>query len=135
MDHNPFISRNNDLFIMLFAGMGISLFNSQVFPLTVQQQFLLILGFGFMAGLFMTYLYQSLEWALFFTAGILIVSLFPWALRSVLTQDFLLIDMIREGLRAGKHSLFLLSSWIIAIPTGFMLQRLIMGDYYRKKTL
>ena len=134
MDHNPFISRNNDLFIMLIAGCSIILTNNYIVPLSIQQQFLVILGFGFLSGLFMNYLYQSIEWALFFALGIQLVSLIPVALKSYYAGQFLLVEMLRQGITAGEHSLFLLSSWIIAIPAGFMLQKLLMGNYYRKKT-
>ncbi len=135
MDHNPFISRNNDLFIMLIAGSGMVLLTNHLLNLTIQQQFLLMLGFGFMAGLFMNYLYQSLEWALFFTVGVVTVNLFPWLLRAFLMDHLPIVEMIRAGITAGEYSLFLLSSWIIAIPAGFMLQKLVMGDYYKRKTL
>jgi hypothetical protein len=135
MDHNPFVSRNNDLFIMLIAGSGMVLLTNHWLPMSVQQQFLVILGFGFLGGLFLNSLYQSIEWALLFTLGILITSLFPWGLRAFYLEQFPLVDIIRTALQAGEYSLFLLSSWIIAIPAGFMLQKLVMTDYYKRKTL
>ena len=135
MDHNPFISRNNDLFMMLIGGSTIVFVNTYLLPLSVQAQFLAILTFGFLAGLFMTYLYQSLEWALFFALGVQLVAVTPLALGIMNGEIYTLSQWITHVWATGEHSLFLLSSWIIAIPTGFMTQRLIMGDYYRKKTL
>ena len=135
MDHNPFISRNNDLFMMLLGGSAIVFVNSHLYPMSVQAQFLAILAFGFLAGLFMNYLYQSLEWALFFAPGVQLVSLSSLAMHVFNGGSFVLAHWIRHAWATGEHSLFLLSSWIIAIPAGFMLQKLIMGDYYRRKTL
>ncbi len=135
MDHNPFVSRNNDLFIMLIAGSGIVFLNSYLLPLSVQHQFVLVLGFGFLSGLFMNYLYQSIEWALLFALGILLMTLFPWFLRAFWMDHLPVLEVIRATMKAGEYSLFLLSSWIIAIPSGFMLQKLVMGNYYRRNTL
>ena len=135
MDHNPFISRNNDLFIMLLAGCSVVFFHNYVLPLSVQSQFLIVLGIGLMAGLFMNYLYQSLEWALFFAIGVQTVSLLPWCLKAYASSQLNFVELIRAGVYTGEYSLFLLSSWIIAIPTGYMVQKLIMGNYYRRKTL
>jgi len=135
MDHNPFISRNNDLFIMLLAGCGVIFFHNYVFPLSVQSQFLIVLSIGFMAGLFMTYLYQSLEWALFFALGVQLITLIPWIFSAYVRSHLNFAELIRAGVYTGEYSLFLLSSWIIAIPTGYMAQKLIMGNYYRRKAL
>lgn len=135
MDHNPFISRNNDLFIMLLAGSALVVINHYVFAMTVQQQFMVSLALGFLAGLFMSFLYQSLEWALVFTLGIQFVSLLPVVIKACSSHSLQLHVLARTVIQAGHYSLFLLSSWLIAIPTGFMLQRLIMSNYYRRNTL
>jgi len=66
MDHNPFVTRNNDLFITYFMGEG---------------------SFA---------------------------------------------TLIRSAFESGHYTGFLLTSWIIAVPLGFMLQKLIMSDYYRR---
>ena len=133
MDHNPFISRNNDLFIMLTAGASVFFLTTYLFPLSVQMQFVIILSLGFLAGLFMNYLYQSLEWALFFALGVQLIALSPLLIASLYQGDFILIELVRTGIEAGKYSLFLLSSWVIAIPSGYLLQKLIMGNYYRRR--
>lgn len=120
---------------MLIAGSGIVFLNSYLLPLSVQHQFVLVLGFGFLSGLFMNYLYQSIEWALLFALGILLMTLFPWFLRAFWMDHLPVLEVIRATMKAGEYSLFLLSSWIIAIPSGFMLQKLVMGNYYRRNTL
>jgi hypothetical protein len=133
MDHNPFISRNNDLFTMLIMGMIFHIFNLYVFPINVQTQFLIILVFSFLSGLFMSFLYQCLEWALFFVLGIQIVTLAPTIKLLALGVKFNPYETIGLVLQTSQYSLFLLSSWIIGIPTGFLLQKLIMADYYKKR--
>lgn len=135
MNHNPFISRNNDLFIMLIAGMCLHFVNSYLFPLTVQTQFLVILAFAFFSGLLMNYFYQSLEWALFFVLGLQIVTLAPYLIHYVYFKEIALLDLISSCIQTGRYSLFLLSSWIIGIPTGYFLQKLLMHNYYRKTLL
>ena len=132
MNHNPFISRNNDLFIMVISGAITMFVNRYLLDLSVQAQFLMILTLGFLAGLFMNYLYQSLEWALFFALGIQFVALSPLAYQSWLTGAWDINLLIQQSTQAGHYSLFLLSSWIVAIPSGYLLQKLLMGDYYRK---
>lgn len=117
---------------MLIAGAGTFFIVNYGFSLSVQLQFLMVFGIGIFAGLFMSYLYQSLEWALFFAIGMQLVALFPEMLVIVLTKQVSLITMVEVALQTGRYSLFLLSSWVIAIPAGFMLQKLIMGNYYRR---
>jgi len=132
MDHNPFISRNNDLFIMLIAGMAIHFASSYVLPLTIQTQFLIVLSFAFLAGLFMNYLYQSLEWALFFMLGVSLVAATP-LLTLYLTEDsYTLPLLITHVLQTARYSFFLLSSWIVGIPVGFLLRKVLFGNYYRQ---
>lgn len=135
MDHNPFISRNNDLFIMIISGGAIVFFTNTLFQMSVQHQFLVSLSFAFLAGIFMSYLYQSLEWALFFALGAQLVGALPLIFRIFRGDSVPLIEWVRTGMLTGQHSLFLLSSWIIAIPCGFMVQKLIMENYYRRNTL
>ena len=132
MDHNPFISRNNDLFIMLIAGMAIHFASSYVLPLPIQTQFLIVLSFAFLAGLFMNYLYQSLEWALFFMLGVSLVAATP-LLTLYLTEDsYTLPLLITHVLQTARYSFFLLSSWIVGIPVGFLLRKVLFGNYYRQ---
>ena len=133
MDHNPFISKNNDIFIMLVAGILIHFFNTYLMSLTVQSQFVLVLLFSFSAGLLMNYLYQSLEWALFFLLGIQIVSASPFLIHYISYGDFSLIGFIQHSFNTRYYSLFLLSSWIIGIPMGYMVQKIFMNNYYRKR--
>ena len=124
---------NNDLTLTFLAGVTIVFLNNHIFPLSIQVQFLAILIFGFIAALFMDYLYQSLEWALFFVLGVFSIGLAPLALTSYAQGSLNIPFLIQQGFFYGKHSLFLLSSWIIAIPTGFFLQKLIMANYYRRR--
>ena len=135
MDHNPFISRNNDLFIMLIAGCAMAFTTRYLYSLSVQEQFIVMTGFGYMAGLFASYLYQSLEWAFFFALGVLLVFLTPLGFLAYQTGQLPLAQIIATSIESGQYSLFLLSSWIISIPTGLMTQKLLMGDYYRRNTL
>ncbi len=132
MDHNPFISRNNDLFIMLIAGMSIHFASSYVFPLTIQTQFLIVLGFAFLAGLFMNYLYQSLEWALFFMLGVSLVAATPLVTLFFTEDNYSLPILITHMIQTARYSLFLLSSWIVGIPVGFIVQKVLFGNYYRQ---
>jgi hypothetical protein len=131
MDHNPFVTRNNDLFITYFSGVGTMVINQYVLNLSVQAQFLMVLSLGFMAGLFMNYFYQSLEWALFFALGIQTVTLGPIVLNVAMGEGSF-ATLIRSAFESGHYTGFLLTSWIIAVPLGFMLQKLIMSDYYRR---
>lgn len=132
MDRNPFVSRNNDLFIMFFSGMGTMITTTYLLNLSVQAQFLMVLTIGFLGGLMMNYLYQSLEWALFFMIGIQMVALTPYLLGLASGQSMPMAYLIHHVMGVGRYGLFLLSSWILAIPAGYMLQRLIMGNYYRQ---
>jgi hypothetical protein len=135
MDHNPFITRNNDLIIMLVAGASIVCVNNFILPMSVQTQFLLVLGLGFLGGLFINALSDSLEWALFFILGVQLMTLGPWGVQSYLDGDLILKNLLTYALSTGEYSLFLISSWLMAIPCGFMIQKIIMGDYYKRKTL
>ena len=132
MDHNPFISRNNDLFIMLTAGAGIHFANTYLTPMSVQLQFLLVLLFSICAGLLLNYLYQRLEWALFLILGIQAVALAPYLIDFAINGHFSLIHIIHSSFTTGKYSFFLLSSWIVGIPTGYIIQKLFMANYYRR---
>lgn len=132
MDRNPFISRNNDLFIMLLAGMAIHFASSYVLPLTIQIQFLTVLGFAFLAGLFMNYLYQSLEWALFFMLGVLLVAATPLVTLYFTADSYTLPQLITHMIQTTRYSFFLLSSWIVGIPVGFLLKKVLFGNYYRQ---
>jgi len=117
---------------MLIAGASILFVNNYLLSLSVQAQFVIILSFGLLAGLFMSYLYQSLEWALFFALGVQLVALTPILIQNFNGSPLQISELVGLSLSTAKYSLFLLSSWIIAIPTGFMLQKLIMGNYYRR---
>jgi hypothetical protein len=132
MDHNPFITRNNDLFIMLIAGMSILFTTSYVIPMSLQTQFLIVLGFAFLSGFFMSYLYQSLEWALFFMVGIQIVALSPSFISYLTQNDLSANHLIQQALTSSRYSLFLLSSWVVGIPAGFILKKLLFQNYYRR---
>lgn len=132
MDHNPFITRNNDLFIMLMAGMAIQFANSYVVPLSVQHQFLIVLTFSFVAGLFLSSLFQSLEWAVFFALGVMIVALSPALITYGLQDAPDHVALISQLIRSSQYSFFLLSSWLFGIPVGYLVSRSLMGDYYRR---
>ena len=132
MDRNPFVSRNNDLFIMLFSGMGCMILFTYALSLSVQAQFLLVMTIGFIGGLLMNYLYQSLEWALFFMIGIQVIATFPDLIAITMGGEMPMAYLVQGIMDVGRYGLFLLSSWIVAIPSGYILQRLIMGNYYRQ---
>lgn len=133
MDHNPFISRNNDLFIMFLTGAGFFVAQKYFFDLTVQSQFIAILTFGFFSGIFVSYLYHSLEWAIFFMLGLQAAATTPLLLSSALSNNFNLPAYFISIVETGEYGLFLLSSWIIAIPLGFIIQKMMVGDYYRRR--
>lgn len=132
MDNNPFVSRINDLIIMLIAGMSIHFVSRYLFPISVQTQFLIVLSFAFLSGLFMSYLYQSIEWALFFWLGIQSITLIPFLVLYLKTQSLPTHALFQAGLHSVQYSIFLLSSWLVGLPVGYMLQRLLMGNYYRQ---
>lgn len=132
MDRNPFISQNNDLFIMLFAGVTMRLAQMYIPAFSLQQQFMVILAFAFMCGMFMTFLYQSLEWALFFVLGIQLVSMAPYGFAYINKQPVMLPDLIMNAIEVGQYSCFLLTSWLIGVPVGMMLKRLVSTNYQRR---
>lgn len=132
MDNTPFISRNNDLFIMLFAGMTTMYVNQYVIDLSIQAQFLMVMSIGALAGLFIGALYHSVEWAMFFVIGAAIVAVAPLAIQGFVAQKLYLNQMIEILLQTGRYCLFLLSSWIIAIPSGYLVQKILMNKYYRR---
>lgn len=132
MDRNPFISQNSDLFIMLLAGITINLARNYVPVFTVQSQFLVVLTFAFLCGLFMSYLYQSIEWAFFFVLGIQIVALTPFVHAYLYENQLMLPQMIANSIEIGRYSCFLLSSWIIGIPAGLMVKKLVSTNYHRR---
>lgn len=129
---NPFITRNNDLFIMLIAGMGIHFASSYVIPISIQSQFLIVLSFSLIAGFLMNRLYQSLEWALFFLLGLQVVSLTPLVTFMVVSEQYTLVNLVQQGVASSRYSFFLLSSWLVGIPTGYILRKLFVGNYYRR---
>ncbi len=133
MDHHPLISKMNDLIIMFIAGISIQLSHFYIAPMTIQTQFLLILFFSFFSGLFMSYLYQSIEWALFFALGIQTITIIPFALFYIQTKTLPLNDFLMAIYQSGHHTLFLLSSWLVGIPVGFLFQKFIMGNYYKER--
>lgn len=133
MDHNPFISRNNDLFMMLIAGISIHFVSAYLLPLSVQTQFVIILIFATFSGLMMSYFSQCVEWALLFMAGLQVVTVIPYLLYFMKHQQLDILGMLNHGYHIGYYGLFLLSSWIIGIPLGFMSKKLLMNNYYRKR--
>lgn len=134
MKNTSFINRNNDLLINFLAGASMVLLVN-FFPFSVQSQFLMVLTFGFFSGIFMNHLYQSLEWAFFFFLGILSVAIFPDALRVTLGGTVHTVEFVRTGMQAVEYGAFLLSSWIISIPLGLLLQKLLRTDYLKRNTI
>lgn len=135
MNTNQQNTSNNDLLIMLGMGGIIYTVTHGLLPLSLQHQFLVSLIFSLVAGLFMTSFLQSLEWSFFFALGMQVVTLAPLAINALLTDQFSAITLIQQALSTGYSSLFLLSPWLIGIPAGFMLQKLIMTNYYRVRGL
>ena len=117
---------------MLFSGMGCMILFTYALSLSVQAQFLLVMTIGFIGGLLMNYLYQSLEWALFFMIGIQVIATFPDLIAITMGGEMPMAYLVQGIMDVGRYGLFLLSSWIVAIPSGYILQRLIMGNYYRQ---
>lgn len=132
MDRNPFISQNNDLFIMLFAGVTMRLAQVHIPQFSLQHQFMVILAFAFLCGMFMTYLYQSLEWALFFVLGIQLVAIAPFAYAYIYHQQVMIPQMIMNAIEVGQYSCFLLTSWLVGVPLGMMLKKLVSTNYHRR---
>jgi len=132
MDHNPFIARNNDLFIMLIAGMAVQFASQYVFPLSLQQQFVIVLSFSFLSGLFLSSLFQSLEWALFFAMGVLLVTTTPFAIQYGLQETPDTLQILTQIILSSHQAFFLLSSWLVGIPVGYFFTRVLIGNYYRR---
>ncbi|MEM7646954.1 MAG: hypothetical protein AAF203_08600 [Pseudomonadota bacterium] len=135
MENNPFISRNNDLFIMFFVGAGLYFTSLYVTPIAIQEQFLFCLGFSFLSGLFLNSLFETLEWAFFFLLGLLVVALSPYFLPLLSGQEVALTTLLRSLFDHTEYGCFLLSSWLIGIPGGYGLQKLLMHNYYRQHSL
>ena len=134
MNQDGFVTQNGDLLIMSLVGAGIVLLPSYSAIFSVQQQFLLILAFSFLAGLFLDSLTQALEWALFFSLGLLLIALScdfyenPNAFH--LGNIHYFYDLVSFYF---QYCSFLLSSWLIGIPLGYGLQKVVMGGYYRQR--
>lgn len=110
--------------------MATMAINQYILHLSFQAQFLMVLTLGFIAGLFMSKFYQSLEWAFFFALGILSVNMTPSLLE--LINGGPLTSLIHHVFQSGHYVGFLLTSWMIAIPIGYITQKVLMSDYYRR---
>ena len=133
MNSHPFVRKTNDLLIMLIAGMAIVAITQFIYPLPAQKQFLMMLGFGFVSGLFLSSLLSSIEWALFFFMGVQIMTLTPSMLNFILADSNTPLNLAPVIFESSRYSLFLLSSWIISIPVGYMLQKLVMSNYFKER--
>ena len=79
----------------------------------------------------MSFLFQSLEWALFFVIGIQAVAVIPYGIDYFYQGQVSLAMLIQTVIQTAHYSGFLLSSWLFGIPLGYGIKKIVMHNYYR----
>jgi hypothetical protein len=129
------VQRNNDLILMILLGVAFYYVNIYINAFPVEQQIYVGIAFSFFCGLFLSGYHQMVEWPLCFYFGGILSSAIPIAIQYTATQKLDLAILVSRFEATTLWYGIFLTSWIIGLPLGIFIQRLIMGSYWHRNSI